>query len=97
MRGCFVVCGWFALCLALFGFGWIRVRGLARWWLGYRVVWLAWFGLDNRVVYEVRSGRGIAGLSATWSGLYKVRCGCVLAEFDLGAMQSGYSRVMWYG
>ena len=34
---------------------------LASWTLGYRVVWLAWFGVADRVVYEVRSGRGIAG------------------------------------
>ena len=44
-----------------FGFGLIMVRGLVTGILGYRVVWLAWFGVANRVVYEVRSGWGIAG------------------------------------
>ena len=45
----------------LFGFGLIMVRGLAWFGVDDRVVWLAWFGVADRVVYEVRSGRGIAG------------------------------------
>ena len=55
-----VFCSMRMVC-ALFGLGWIMVRGLATGILGYRVVWLAWFGVANRVVYEVRSGWGIAG------------------------------------
>ena len=56
MRGCFAVCGWFALCLALAGFGSVVI-----WLPGCRVVWLAWFGVADRVVYEVRSGWVVAG------------------------------------
>ena len=58
MRGCFAVCGWIARWLVWFDHGT---------WFGCRVVWLVWFGVADRVVYEVRSGRGIAGFHLSYS------------------------------
>ena len=73
-------------------FGLIMVRGLVAGLFGwFGLVWLT--GLFTKC-----DGFGVWLGDCCWlrdTGLNKVRCRWVVAEFSLGAMQTGYSWVMW--
>ena len=46
-------------------YSWVVIRGLARWWFGYRVVWLAWYRLRRFLVYWVCTKCEVVGV---WQG-----------------------------